>query len=709
MNDSMQMEAGRMPANGTAAEAAAILAVIFGGADEGTVAATIESIGAQTIGPVRSVRVSPEDDEARGVHAAIASYPSPYLLLVEAGVVLGPTFAEECIWAIETTENGAIAHSRLDASPEAHDRSDLRLNRRSLTSRNMLTGPCLVRRDVYERGGGARSGGPGRAWLWDLWLRCSRGKAVTIELREPRARLLTPRQARDERLDAAEQRWVIRKNLLYWYALRAGHWLSRAASRSWEFLGSNAPWMQRLLRRLPDKLFLDGIDGAFIRKHPFETVLRLLPNRLKGEWWVSRGLPVRSPERSDYLLYWQQAWESELVPPVSDRYRVAPGVAASAPRVLVLHPYMEVGGAEAVLLSLLERGDPARVEYHVISTHHETKNPWEERFRRACVNTFWLPGFLTPTSYVQFISEYIGSRNIDVVFISLSEMSYRALATLKAEWPDVQFCDILHAETPYAPVDLFCVAEYFHEFLDLRVVTTESLRLAQIERYSEDPSRVIVIANGIDTKGEFDPERYGKGQLRSALGIPEEMRIVLFFGRFSPEKQPMHVVEIAERLRHREDVAVAMFGGGPLFDEVSEEVRRRGLLRLYVGGRQASIADGIADADVLLFPSQREGLPISGIEAMSMGKPVVASRVPGWLDLVEDGVDGLLVEDGDFDGYVRAIESLLDDDDFHSRAAASARRKAVGSFEITDRVHDWETLFARLAAVTRAARTSRSR
>ena len=79
---------------------------------------------------------------------------------------------------------------------------------------------------------------------------------------------------------------------------------------------------------------------------------------------------------------------------------------------------------------------------------------------------------------------------------------------------------------------------------------------------------------------------------------------------------------------------------------------------------------------------------------MSMAKPIVASRVPGWVDLIEDGVDGILVDDGDIGGYADAITRLLGDPALYDRMSQAGRAKATRSYDVVDVVRSWDRLLS---------------
>ena len=135
---------------------------------------------------------------------------------------------------------------------------------------------------------------------------------------------------------------------------------------------------------------------------------------------------------------------------------------------------------------------------------------------------------------------------------------------------------------------------------------------------------------------------------------------VLFAGRLSPEKG------IADLVAAAHDLPLVVAGDGPLRDLVPDALGFVGhdeLERLY------------DEAAVVVLPSYREGLPLAVLEAMAHGRPVVATRVGGIPDLVEDGATGFLVEPGDVDGLRAALLRLLADPELRRRLGNEARRR----------------------------------
>jgi glycosyltransferase involved in cell wall biosynthesis len=108
-------------------------------------------------------------------------------------------------------------------------------------------------------------------------------------------------------------------------------------------------------------------------------------------------------------------------------------------------------------------------------------------------------------------------------------------------------------------------------------------------------------------------------------------------------------------------VQFVLLGEGKDGDEMREMAK--GLPNISFEGQVTNVADYLAAFDLFAFPSMMEGLGSTLLDAMCFGLPIVASRVGGIPDIVEDGVNGLLVEPGDASGFAAALERLLGDEE----------------------------------------------
>ena len=168
-----------------------------------------------------------------------------------------------------------------------------------------------------------------------------------------------------------------------------------------------------------------------------------------------------------------------------------------------------------------------------------------------------------------------------------------------------------------------------------------------------DADRIEVLAggsvNGIDATGRFrPPEGAGdKERARKALGLPAKGLVLGFVGRIVRDKGWGELAEAWHSLRDRyPDLRLLVVGPFEKRDPVSEDVARliREDPRITYVGVQWNTPPLYAAMDLVVLPTYREGFPVVPLEAAAMALPVVATRIPGCVDAIEDGVTGTLVE-----------------------------------------------------------------
>jgi glycosyltransferase involved in cell wall biosynthesis len=664
-----------------------VTVIVYGDGRDGPLMKTMASIARQTLA---EVEVLPFGGAIATVtrNNAIATARGRFVLELSEGDYLEPTAIEKAAWALETTPRAGLVAFGEPQSTGKHREFGL-LGRAEIAAGTIGPGSYMLRVTAWRKAGGFDVRAPSAAVDQDLLIRIlGKGwQAPTIP--EALTHLEGTAPAASPADDDAARGWLHSAHRRFY---------ARAAS---DRLGGDG--MARLRRRVPSvafiprwiarKLEVEGLtDRRRALRHPVETTLRLMPRPLKGRLWRRLNLPARPPLwtfEPRLLALPSEAHPRPIVPPASEPRKT---------QLLVIHHYVTIGGADAVILNLLTGIDRDRFDVHLITTDKEPDGDHKrlplQKFAEQTDSIYGLRSFLEREYFLRFLVDFIASRRIDVVLVSLSIFAYNALPQLRSACPDTAFVDLLHAEAPYAPMDQIRLAGHYRQFLDRRVVTTEAVRAAQVARYGETPDRVVVIPNGIDTATTFNPDRSVRGAFRRELGIGDEVAIVLYFGRMSAEKRPMHVVDVAERLRERSDIAFVLLGDGPQTLVVEKAISARGLTNVYLRPTRDDHRTVMADADLMMFPSKREGLSMAGLESMSMAKPIVASRVPGWVDLVADGTDGILVEDGDIAGYADAITRLLRDRELYDRMSAAGREKAIRTFDVGDVVRAWQRLLS---------------
>ncbi len=249
---------------------------------------------------------------------------------------------------------------------------------------------------------------------------------------------------------------------------------------------------------------------------------------------------------------------------------------------------------------------------------------------------------------------------------------------------------------------------HFHEHRaagpNLVFLTAERLaarwtdRLVVINEDDRDAARRLRTAPGGRTAMihgiGVDLEMYGPARvsatdvasLRTEMGLRTGDRIVLMVAELQPRKGHDVAIDAIARLG-RQDVHLVLAGSGPGEESARARARAAGLAnRVHFLGYREDVPILLAAADVAFLPSIQEGLPRFVLEAMSMGVPVVATRIRGIRDLIGDDRCGVLCDVGDSEAMAAAIGALLDDPPRAHALGRQGQERAV-SFTI-DRVLD---------------------
>jgi glycosyltransferase involved in cell wall biosynthesis len=205
-----------------------------------------------------------------------------------------------------------------------------------------------------------------------------------------------------------------------------------------------------------------------------------------------------------------------------------------------------------------------------------------------------------------------------------------------------------------------------------RVVTiAPSQHTELVERFGViPPDRAVVIPLGLDLEPLFAIGQ-ASADPRAALGIPPESIVVGFVGRMVPIKDlPLLLKAFREAARIEPRLQLVLAGDGPLRPALESTCPNELRDRVRFVGWTSDLPRFYAVVDMVALSSLNEGTPVALIEAMAAAKPVVATRVGGVADVVQDGVTGLLVTSGDAGDLARAMLRL---------AAAPAERLAMGA------------------------------
>lgn len=213
---------------------------------------------------------------------------------------------------------------------------------------------------------------------------------------------------------------------------------------------------------------------------------------------------------------------------------------------------------------------------------------------------------------------------------------------------------------------------------EFRTVCSEGL--AELGREADSTVEWVVIPNGVETD-RFKPiERAANPKVK-----------LLFIGRLIPRKGFQRVVEALPKVRERTKVPfeVEVVGTGAAREALDEVAEKLGVSELisYVGTvPYDQLEKSYQYADVFVLTSLSEGMPSVILEAMGCGLPIVASDVGGNNELVEEGVNGYLIDGDDIDGLADKLAGLINDASLRARMGQVSRRKSLQ--------YDWREIMA---------------
>ena len=228
------------------------------------------------------------------------------------------------------------------------------------------------------------------------------------------------------------------------------------------------------------------------------------------------------------------------------------------------------------------------------------------------------------------------------------------------------------------------------------VVTTVS------EALKEQTYDLIDTVKPIDTIYNFVDEREYRqldpGDLKEQFGIYPDEKVVIHVSNFRKIKNLPHIIDAFMKIRAHTKAKLLLVGDGPekhrIMDLVKESPYAKEVLFL---GKQENLAELYSISDLKLLLSQQESFGLVLLEAMACGVPCIGSAVGGIPEVIEHGVDGYLVEQGDTDAVAAYAVELLNDEGKLQSFREAAMRAVLTKFHSTKIVEQYENMYEKVA------------
>ena len=359
-------------------------------------------------------------------------------------------------------------------------------------------------------------------------------------------------------------------------------------------------------------------------------------------------------------------------------------------RVRILHviPNFGPGGAERLLVNLLEEFDRERFEVAAVSLYPETGTILEREIREKGLKVYYLNKHKGPDPrMVPQLWNIFQDFRPDVVHTHLSVLRYTLLPALFCRVP-VQ----VHTVHNIAQKEVDQVGKLVHWFA-FRLAGVVPVSISQevavtVRNLYGHEIETPVIYNGIPT-GRFSAYTNRKD---------ENNTILLHVGRFSLQKNHKLLIEaFALAVKECSRLRLWLVGDGELKSDIEKLVAEKGLSS-YVSflGIRADVAELLGQCDIFALPSDWEGVPLTVLEAMAAGKPVIATAVGGVPELVKDGETGILIPPQDTKSLAQAILKLATNPELGQQMGQRGQTRAKEQFDIARTTRNYESLYMEL-------------
>ncbi len=240
------------------------------------------------------------------------------------------------------------------------------------------------------------------------------------------------------------------------------------------------------------------------------------------------------------------------------------------------------------------------------------------------------------------------------------------------------------------------------ECFNARVLTDELIAVSYelkdfLKGFGLPVGKITVIHNGIEMCNSVNVMKVNA--LRLELGIPDNAKIIGTVGRLVPIKDHKTLLSGAKLILESEPHTRFMIvGDGPLMGELEQQAHELGISpHVCFTGFREDVCDLLDIFDVFCLTSIHEGTPMALLEAMSLGKPIVATRVGGVSEIIDDNGSGLLIDSGNARSFADACIKILRDRNLSASLSEQAVSAVKGRFLLDVTVRLTQDIYWRIA------------
>ncbi|MFH1507984.1 MAG: glycosyltransferase [Candidatus Omnitrophota bacterium] len=367
------------------------------------------------------------------------------------------------------------------------------------------------------------------------------------------------------------------------------------------------------------------------------------------------------------------------------------------PKVLYVHNSLGLGGAQSVRYLFLKHLDRDLLDVSICCLGE--KGSFGDKIERLGyrVDVFNQPYGLLDFSVTLRLYNYLKKNRFDIVHSSLFYANYHsALAGRMAKVP------YLISEEHGEHKVHFKKRHFIYRLISRQVAgmsdkvlcCSDYIKQGVCQAYKIKEDKTVVLKNLIEDK-RLEIKR-AREEVRRELNIPADSFVMVNVASLYWIKNQKVLIDA---LRHisLKHIFLVLAGDGPSRAELEVFARKQGVFERarFLGWRE-DVADILNAADVFVLPSLSEGLPICLLEAMSVGLPCIASCVGGIKEILNDGVNGIMIRPAGSDDLIEALNRIINNRDIGSKMGLAARNFVADNFQPQDYIQGVLGLYNRL-------------
>lgn len=410
----------------------------------------------------------------------------------------------------------------------------------------------------------------------------------------------------------------------------------------------------------------------------------------------------------------RQNYNWDYIPEINENFVVTKYSVDKKIKILVIVPWMTVGGADKFNVDLFDMIDKEKYSIYLV-TCQPTPYIWRQKFEKSCEAVYDLSTFIDRKDWLSFINYIIESRKIDIIFNTNSVTGYMMLPYLHAKYPKIPILDYIHMEEWYNRNGGYSRdSAMVGTVIDKTLLCNKNSEKILVDFFGRKKESVDTVYIGVDAN-RFDPSKYDRKQLREKYEISDSNFVISMIARIDYQKRPVLLMKIIKRIVEKNVIPNLLFviaGDGPLLCHIKDIASHDKLEDYIVFLGNTKTPDEIyAISDITINCSIKEGVALTSYESLSMGVPVVSSDVGGQAELIvsdvgvtvpclqsENEIRDFEYTDEEIDNYVDALIKVYSNIDKYK---SKCRKHILNNFTIQQMVKNMEKEFDALYKISK--------